>query len=66
MESQRLIDYNTPLLEEVYTYGIVEHSFPLNFFLREWYLGSDFYQVVKVVDIVDTFRFQEQSPFDKK
>ena len=50
----------------MYTYGIIEHSFPLNFFLREWYLGSAFYQVVKVVNVVDTFRFQEQSPFDKK
>lgn len=48
MESQRLIDCSTPLLEEAYTYGIVEHPFPLNFFLREWYLGRDFYQAVKV------------------
>lgn len=48
MESQRLIDCSTPLLEEAYTYGIVEHPFPLNFFLREWYLGPDFYQAVKV------------------
>ena len=48
MESQRLIDCSTPLLEEAYTYGVVEHPFPLNCFLREWYLGPDFYQAVKV------------------
>ncbi|KAI3717969.1 hypothetical protein L1987_69924 [Smallanthus sonchifolius] len=48
MESKSLISSSIPLLEESYTYGIVEHPFPLNFMLREWYLGPDFYQAVKI------------------
>lgn len=37
-----------PLLDEAYAYGVVEHPFPLNFFLSEWQLGPDFYQAVKI------------------
>lgn len=48
MESKSLISHSIPLIEESYTYGIVEHPFPLNCFLREWYLGPDFYQAVKI------------------
>ncbi|KAL8226404.1 hypothetical protein R6Q57_016236 [Mikania cordata] len=48
MESKSLISSSIPLIEESYTYGIVEHPFPLNFMLREWYLGPDFYQAVKI------------------
>ncbi|KAG2663198.1 hypothetical protein I3760_16G016700 [Carya illinoinensis] len=48
MESQRLLDSSTPLLKEAYTYGVVEHPFPLNFVLRDWYLGPDFYNAVKI------------------
>ncbi|XP_057952461.1 protein LAZ1 homolog 1 [Malania oleifera] len=48
MESQSLINSSTPLLEEAYAYGVVVHPFPLNCFLREWYLGPDFYQAVKI------------------
>ncbi|XP_021760965.1 protein LAZ1 homolog 1-like [Chenopodium quinoa] len=48
MESQSIINSGSPLLEEAYTYGVVEHPFPLNYFIREWYLGKDFYQAVKI------------------
>lgn len=48
MESKSLITSSIPLIEESYTYGIVEHPFPLNCILREWYLGPDFYQAVKI------------------
>ncbi|XP_014522367.1 protein LAZ1 homolog 1 [Vigna radiata var. radiata] len=48
MESMSLTDSSTPLLKESYAYGVVEHPFPLNCFLRDWYLGSDFYQSVKI------------------
>jgi len=48
MESKSLISNSTPLIEESYAYGIVEHPFPLNCLLREWYLGPDFYQAVKI------------------
>lgn len=48
MESESLIDSNTPLLKEAYAYGVVEHPFPLNCFLRYWYLGRDFYNAVKI------------------
>ncbi|KAA8538313.1 hypothetical protein F0562_027864 [Nyssa sinensis] len=48
MESQSLITSSIPLLEEAYAYGVVEHPFPLNCLLREWHLGSDFYQAVKI------------------
>ncbi|KAH6789145.1 organic solute transporter ostalpha protein [Perilla frutescens var. frutescens] len=39
---------SVPLLDEAYAYGVVEHPFPLNCFLRDWKLGSDFYQGVKI------------------
>lgn len=48
MESRSVIDAGTPLLEEAYSYGVVEHPFPLNCFMREWYLGPDFYHAVKI------------------
>ncbi|KAK9049394.1 hypothetical protein SSX86_031636 [Deinandra increscens subsp. villosa] len=48
MESNSLISHSIPLIEESYTYGIVEHPFPLSCFLREWYLGPEFYQAVKI------------------
>lgn len=48
MESQTEVTSSLPLLEESYAYGVVEHPFPLNCFLRDWQLGADFYQAVKV------------------
>lgn len=48
MESQSVIDPKTPLLNEAYAYGVVEHPFPLNCFLRDWYLGPKFYHAVKI------------------
>ncbi|KAJ4831821.1 hypothetical protein Tsubulata_010192 [Turnera subulata] len=48
MESQAVITSSMPLLEESYAYGVVEHPFPLNFFLRDWNLGRDFYHAVKI------------------
>lgn len=48
MESMSLTDSSTPLLKETYAYGVVEHPFPLNCFLRDWYLGPEFYQAVKI------------------
>lgn len=48
MESQSVISASTPLLEEAYSYGVVEHPFPLNCFMREWYLGPGFYHAVKI------------------
>ncbi|KAJ6930771.1 protein LAZ1 [Populus alba x Populus x berolinensis] len=48
MESQTLITSSSPLLEESYAYGVVEHPFPLNCFLRDWNLGADFYHAVKI------------------
>lgn len=48
MESMSLMDYNSPLLKEEYAYGVVEHPFPLNCFLGDWYLGPDFYNAVKI------------------
>ncbi|XP_054788711.1 protein LAZ1 homolog 1 [Prosopis cineraria] len=48
MESMSVMDYNSPLLKEVYAYGVVEHPFPLNCLLRDWYLGPDFYNAVKI------------------
>ncbi|KAK4340912.1 hypothetical protein RND71_039413 [Anisodus tanguticus] len=48
MESQSVVSSSLPLLDDAYAYGVVEHPFPLNCFIREWYLGSDFYQAVKI------------------
>ncbi|GMH01038.1 hypothetical protein Nepgr_002877 [Nepenthes gracilis] len=48
MEHKSVATSDTPLLEESYSYGIVEHPFPLNYLLREWYLGPDFYYGVKI------------------
>ncbi|KAI3464626.1 hypothetical protein Pfo_021289 [Paulownia fortunei] len=48
MERQSLVTSSIPLLDEAYAYGVVEHPFPLNCFLRDWELGTDFYQAVKI------------------
>lgn len=48
MESQTVITASTPLLEDAYTYGVVEHPFPLNWFLKDWILGPKFYHAVKI------------------
>nr|XP_029144123.1 protein LAZ1 homolog 1 isoform X3 [Arachis hypogaea] len=48
MEGKSPTDSNSPLLKEEYAYGVVEHPFPLNCCLRDWYLGPDFYQSVKI------------------
>ncbi|PIN10872.1 putative seven transmembrane receptor - rhodopsin family [Handroanthus impetiginosus] len=48
MESQSLATSSVPLLDEAYAYGVVEHPFPLSCFLRNWRLGSEFYQAVKI------------------
>ncbi|XP_061355467.1 protein LAZ1 homolog 1-like [Gastrolobium bilobum] len=48
MESLSVRDSSIPLLKEAYAYGVVEHPFPLNLILRDWYLGPDFYQSVKI------------------
>ncbi|XP_062101343.1 protein LAZ1 homolog 1 [Humulus lupulus] len=48
MESHNLTDSKLPLLNEAYAYGVVEHPFPLNCFIRDWLLGPDFYNAVKI------------------
>ncbi|KAK7293727.1 hypothetical protein RJT34_16600 [Clitoria ternatea] len=48
MESMSLTDSSIPLLKESYAYGVVEHPFPINLFLKDWHLGPDFYQSVKI------------------
>lgn len=48
MESETLVTSSTPLLDDAYAYGLVEHPFPLNCFIRDWQLGSEFYQAVKI------------------
>ncbi|KAH6759133.1 organic solute transporter ostalpha protein [Perilla frutescens var. frutescens] len=48
MEGQSLVTSCLPLVDDVYAYGIVRHPFPLNCLLRDWKLGSDFYQAVKI------------------
>ncbi|XP_031285858.1 protein LAZ1 homolog 1 [Pistacia vera] len=48
MESQTIITSSTPLLEDSYAYGVVEHPFPLNCFLKNWSLGPEFYHAVKI------------------
>ncbi|KAL6218107.1 PREDICTED: transmembrane protein 184 homolog DDB_G0279555 [Fragaria vesca subsp. vesca] len=48
MESQSIVDSSSPLLKEEYAYGVVEHPFPLNCFIRDWDLGPAFYHAVKV------------------
>lgn len=50
MESQIDISSTTPLLEYSYeeSDGVIRHPFPLNCFLGHWYVGSDFYQAVKI------------------
>ncbi|CAM8939457.1 unnamed protein product [Rhodiola kirilowii] len=48
MESQGTVSDSTPFLDDSYAYGVVEHPFPLNCCLRNWYLGSDFYNAVKI------------------
>ncbi|ESR47636.1 hypothetical protein CICLE_v10000847mg [Citrus x clementina] len=48
MESQTIISTSSPLLEESYTFGVVEHPCPLNCILRDWRLGPEFYNAVKI------------------
>ncbi|CAN6458536.1 unnamed protein product [Victoria cruziana] len=48
MEGQDTIGSMTPLLDASYADRVVKHPFPLNWFIRHWYLGSDFYQAVKI------------------
>nr|DAD39962.1 TPA_asm: hypothetical protein HUJ06_014285 [Nelumbo nucifera] len=48
METQSQITFTSPLLEDAYFDGVVEHPFPLNYLLRHWYLGPDFYHAVKI------------------
>ncbi|XP_074568014.1 protein LAZ1 homolog 1-like isoform X1 [Curcuma longa] len=48
METQSEISSSTPLLEIEYADGLVRHPFPLNCFMKHWYLGPDFYQSVKI------------------
>lgn len=48
MEKQVEISSSTPLLELQYEEYIVKHPFPLNCFLRQWYIGADFYHAVKI------------------
>ncbi|KAL6504488.1 hypothetical protein OROGR_026411 [Orobanche gracilis] len=48
MEKQSLATSSIPFLDEAYAVGVVEHPYPLNCFLRDWNLGSDFYQAVKI------------------
>nr|XP_016454078.1 PREDICTED: protein LAZ1 homolog 1-like isoform X3 [Nicotiana tabacum]XP_016454079.1 PREDICTED: protein LAZ1 homolog 1-like isoform X3 [Nicotiana tabacum] len=48
MESQSVVSSSLPLLDDAYAYGVVEHPFPLNCMIREWHLGPDFYQAVKI------------------
>lgn len=47
MENQYDITSSTPLLEAAYP-GVVKHPFPLNCLIKQWYLGADFYQAVKI------------------
>lgn len=47
-EGQSVITSSTPLLEDAYSYGVVEHPFPVNCCLREWKLGPEFYNAVKI------------------
>uniref|UniRef100_A0ACD5XQ05 Uncharacterized protein n=1 Tax=Avena sativa TaxID=4498 RepID=A0ACD5XQ05_AVESA len=48
MEGQFQPNESSPLLDVDYDYGIVKHPFPLNWFMRNWYLGPDFYYAVKI------------------
>ncbi|URE43424.1 hypothetical protein MUK42_15177 [Musa troglodytarum] len=48
METQMEIFSSTPLLELEQADGVIRHPFPLNCFMKHWYLGSDFYHSVKI------------------
>lgn len=48
MEQQTVITQSTPLLEGTCSYGVVEHPFPMNCFLKDWSLGPEFYHSVKI------------------
>lgn len=49
MKNQTRLSSAMPLLLEVsYVETVVEHPFPLNYILKQWYLGSDFYYSVKI------------------
>jgi hypothetical protein len=60
MEQQTVITQSTPLLEGTCSYGVVEHPFPMNCFVKDWSLGPQFYHAVKIgivqyVCVVNTF-----------
>lgn len=59
MENQVRTSSSMPLLELAYEDGVVRHPFPLNCCMNNWYLGSDFYQAVKIgiVQYVSTSLF---------
>lgn len=48
MEKRVELSSSKPLLELPYEAGLVRHPFPLNCLMMNWYLGSDFYQAVKI------------------
>ncbi|XP_072976562.1 protein LAZ1 homolog 1 isoform X1 [Typha angustifolia] len=48
MEAQIQTSSSAPLLDLEYGDGVVRHPFPLSCFLKNWYLGSDFYHAVKI------------------
>ncbi|XP_019083413.1 PREDICTED: protein LAZ1 homolog 1 [Camelina sativa] len=48
MEQQTVITQSTPLLEGTCSYGVVEHPFPMNCFVKDWSLGPQFYHAVKI------------------
>ncbi|PKA57459.1 hypothetical protein AXF42_Ash013647 [Apostasia shenzhenica] len=48
METQSNDSSRLPLLELAYEEAAVRHPFPLNCLIRNWYLGPDFYQAVKI------------------
>lgn len=48
MEGRFQISESSPLLDADYDYGIVKHPFPLNWLMRNWYLGPDFFHAVKI------------------
>ncbi|KAL6342262.1 hypothetical protein AAG906_006887 [Vitis piasezkii] len=49
MESQQLIDCNTPLFGRSLYLWDCRTSFSIKFLSKEWYLGPDFYQAVKMI-----------------
>ncbi|KAL4183924.1 hypothetical protein AMTRI_Chr11g157530 [Amborella trichopoda] len=48
MESYSRMTCRAPLLEESFSERVVKHPFPLNWLLKQWHLGPDFYESVKI------------------